>query len=105
LIGNNDMQLKNFSVIAKGTKNYLRSPAYDMVEVSLVLPKDSEELALSLNGKKCKLKRQDFNGVKAKWHILAKAIENLWKRIEKGMQKWDEVINKSFLSDENKYPL
>jgi serine/threonine-protein kinase HipA len=39
------------------------------------------------------------------WHIPAKAIENLWKRIEKGMQKWDELINNSFLSDENKKAL
>jgi serine/threonine-protein kinase HipA len=38
----------------------------------------------------------------AKWHIPAKAIENLWKRIEKGMQNWGELINNSFLSDENK---
>jgi serine/threonine-protein kinase HipA len=38
----------------------------------------------------------------AKSHIPAKAIENLWKLIEKGMQNWDELINNSFLSDENK---
>ena len=41
----------------------------------------------------------------AKWHIPAKAIENLWKRIEKGMQNWGELINNSFLSDENKKAL
>jgi hypothetical protein len=32
-----------------------------MAAVSLVLSKDSEELALNLNTKKRKLKRQDFN--------------------------------------------
>jgi serine/threonine-protein kinase HipA len=99
------MHLKNFSVIAKDNKNYALSPAYDMVAVSLVLTKDIEELALNLNGKKRKLKLQDFNEAMAKSHISAKAIENLWKRIEKGMQNWDELINNSFLSDENKNAL
>jgi serine/threonine-protein kinase HipA len=60
------MQLKNFTVIAKGTKNDAVSPAYDMFVVSLVLPKDPEELALNLNGKIRKLKRQDFNEAMAK---------------------------------------
>jgi serine/threonine-protein kinase HipA len=41
----------------------------------------------------------------AKWNIPAKAIENLRKRIGKGMQKWDELINNSFLSDESKKAL
>jgi serine/threonine-protein kinase HipA len=45
------MHLKNFSVIAKDNKNDALFPAYDMVAVSLVLPKDLEELALNLNGK------------------------------------------------------
>jgi serine/threonine-protein kinase HipA len=105
LIGNNDIHLKIFLVIAKDNKNYALSPAYDMVAVSLVLPKDLEELGLNLNGKKRKLKRQDFNESMAKPHIPTKAIENLWKRIEKGMQNWNELINNSFLSDENKNAL
>ena len=46
------MQLKNFSVIVKDTKNDALSPAYDMVAVSLVLSKNPEELALNLNEKK-----------------------------------------------------
>jgi serine/threonine-protein kinase HipA len=60
LIGNNDMHLKNFSVIAKDNINYALSPAYDMVAVSLVLPKDPEELALNLNGKKTQTKTSRF---------------------------------------------
>jgi serine/threonine-protein kinase HipA len=55
LIGNNDMHLKNLSLIAKNTKNDALSPVYDMVAVSLVLPRDLEELALNLNGKIRKL--------------------------------------------------
>tara|TARA_R110001592_G_scaffold10559_3_gene54545 strand:+ start:162 stop:1118 length:957 start_codon:yes stop_codon:yes gene_type:complete len=105
LIGNNDMHLKNFSLISKDNKHYALSPSYDMVAVKLLIPEDNEELALNLNGKKRKLKRKDFNEAMEKAHIPTKAIENLWKRIEKGMQNWDELINNSFLSDENKNAL
>ncbi|MFT7064930.1 MAG: serine/threonine-protein kinase HipA [Sediminicola sp.] len=102
LIGNNDMHLKNFSLIAKDNKHYALAPAYDMVAVKLLIPEDQEELALNLNGKKRKIKRLDFNEAMAKAQIPVKAIENLWNRIEKGMQQWQELIACSFLSEENK---
>ena len=102
LIGNNDMHLKNFSIIANDTKHYALSPAYDMVAVKLLIPEDPEELALNLNGKKRKLKREDFNEAMLKGHMPEKAIENLWKRIEKGMENWGALINNSFLSEEHK---
>ena len=102
LIGNNDMHLKNFSIIANDNKHYEFSPVYDMVAVKLLIPEDQEELALNLNGKKRKLKREDFNEAMLKAHIPEKAIENLWKRIEKGMKNWKELINNSFLKEGNK---
>lgn len=105
LIGNNDMHLKNFSLIAKDSKHYALAPAYDMVAVKLLIPEDQEELALNLNGKKRKIKRLDFNEAMTKAQIPKKAIENLWNRIEKGMQQWNELIDCSFLSHENKNTL
>lgn len=105
LIGNNDMHLKNFSIIANDNKHYELSPAYDTVAVKLLIPEDDEELALNLNGKKRKLKREDFNKAMLNAHIPKKAIENLWKRIEKGMGNWEMIIDNSFLSNENKIKL
>ena len=102
LIGNNDMHLKNFSLIALKNSQYQLAPAYDMVAVKLLIPDDPEELALNLNGKKRKLKRKDFNEAMAKAHIPEKAIENLWNRIEKGMRNWEELIMNSFLGNEQK---
>ena len=102
LIGNNDMHLKNFSLIAFKDHRYQLAPAYDMVAVKLVIPEDSEEMALNLNGKKRKLKRIDFNEAMAKVHIPEKAIDKLWNRIQKGMQNWKDLIENSFLSDDKK---
>ena len=60
LTGNSDMHLKNFSLIRRENGAYELSPAYDLVPVNLILPEDTEELALTLNGKKNHLKRRDF---------------------------------------------
>lgn len=105
LIGNNDMHLKNFSLIAFENNQYQLAPAYDMVAVKLLIPDDQEELALHLNGKKRKLKQKDFNEAMTKAHIPKKAIENLWNRIEKGIQDWQEIIDTSFLNDRLKQTL
>jgi len=102
LMGNNDMHLKNFSLIAKQPNAYELTPAYDMIAAQLLLPDDLDDLALNINGKKRKLKREDFTKAMLSAHIPEKAIENLWKRIERGMNKWTELIKHSFLSQERK---
>src|SRR3990167_2380222 len=59
LIGNEDMHLKNFSLITQDQKIML-SPAYDLLNSSIVLKNPKEEIALSLNGKKSNVTKQDF---------------------------------------------
>ena len=46
LTGNNDMHLKNFSLLREPDGAWNLSPAYDLVPAQIHLPKDSEELAL-----------------------------------------------------------
>jgi serine/threonine-protein kinase HipA len=102
LIGNNDMHLKNFSLISKDGKRYSLAPAYDMISAQLLIPDDPEELALTLNGKKRKITKADFDTAMTKAHIPKKAIENLWGRIEEGAKKWPALIGGSFLKKEQK---
>jgi serine/threonine-protein kinase HipA len=45
ITGNNDMHLKNFSMI-ESPLGWVLSPAYDLVNVAIVNPADEEELAL-----------------------------------------------------------
>ena len=60
--GNSDMHLKNFSLIERepGNREYVLSSAYDLLPVNVIMPEDTEETALTLNGKKSNLKRKDF---------------------------------------------
>lgn len=53
IVGNSDMHLKNFSLYDTGM-GYSLTPAYDLLSTVIVMPEDTEELALTLNGKKGK---------------------------------------------------
>ena len=62
LVGNSDLHLKNFSLIetGEGSADYVLSPAYDLLPVNIILPEDTEAFALTMNGKKRNLHRNDF---------------------------------------------
>jgi serine/threonine-protein kinase HipA len=101
LTGNNDMHLKNFSMI-ESPSGWTFAPAYDLLNVSIVNPEDEEELALTLDGKKKKLKRESFEQLAKGLGLTEKQIEGVFKRIEKNKPKAMDWIDRSFLSDDMK---
>jgi len=101
LAGNNDMHLKNFSVVHTES-GILFSPAYDLLNVNLVNPKDDEEMGLTLNGKKKKIKLADFISLAEKLSIPKKAMENSFKKFSDNSEQVRVLINRSFLNDEYK---
>ena len=101
LVGNNDMHLKNFSLYAPKGKWGL-TPAYDLLNVTLVNPKDDEELALTLNAKKNRIKKADFVKAMETSGIAPKVFENIASKYHKLLPKFNEVIDMSFLDDEDK---
>ncbi|AXE17855.1 type II toxin-antitoxin system HipA family toxin [Runella rosea] len=102
LTGNADMHLKNFSLITQPSLGPILSPAYDMVATALVNPADNEDMALTLNGKKRKLKRSDFTTAFTTLKLEVKQQENIFKKMEKVKEKWMEYIAISFLSPDFK---
>lgn len=96
LTGNADMHLKNFSLF-RPADNYMLTPAYDLLSTALAMPEDDEDLALTLNGKKKRIKREDFEKAMLDSGMDAKAIENLFSRFSKAIPKWHELITESFL--------
>ena len=105
LTGNADMHLKNFSVINQPGLGYILSPAYDMVATNLVNPSDDEDMALTLNGKKKKLKRIDFKAAFDTLKLDTKQQENIFRKMEKAKATWVEYIDLSFISDDFKAAL
>lgn len=99
LTGNNDMHLKNFSLI-KADYGWTLSPAYDLLNVSIVNPDDEEELALTLAGKKKKITRKLLIDFGLDLGLTQKQINGVFKRFNKSKNKTIGLIRNSFLSEE-----
>ena len=101
LSGNNDMHLKNFSMI-ENPPGWVLSPAYDLLNVAIVFPEDTEELALTLAGKKKNLKREHFEQLGEGLGLTSKQIKGTFNRIIRNKSKAFDWIDRSFLSNDMK---
>lgn len=101
LTGNNDMHLKNFSLM-HSDDGILLTPAYDLLNVNLIYPKDREDLALTLGGRKSKIKRSDFDQFAMSLGLSDVVRDNLYKEFSKQTKKVAELIDRSFLPDDYK---
>ena len=99
--GNNDMHLKNFSLY-RPSKDYKMTPAYDLLNVAIANPKDKEELALTLYGKKTKLRTDDFFNAAKTMGLEEKVVMRLIESLHKALPKWQQLIQESFLSEDRK---
>ena len=99
--GNNDMHLKNFSLY-RPADSYQLAPAYDLVNVSIANPNDKEELALTLSGRKNKLKLDHFLQAAATMGLEEKVVLRLIANMNKALPKWKTLIHSSFLSEDMK---
>ena len=97
LTGNNDMHLKNFSIYQPNAGEYRLAPAYDLLNVAIVNPKDTEELALTLNGKKRKLTRHDFETAMLSSGLNEKVVSNIFRKFLRIYPQWEATIRNSFL--------
>lgn len=102
ITGNADMHLKNFSLLDHPGLGMTLSPAYDLVNTALVNPTDTEDLALTLNGRRKKIKVQDFVIAMNAFKVDEKQQQNIFNKMKKAMPRWMELIDKSFLNDEFK---
>lgn len=100
LTGNADMHLKNFSLLQEPQTGWMLAPAYDLVATALVNEADDEDLALTLNGRKKKLKRIDFTTAFTTMKLDKKQQENIFRKMEKAFARWTAFIEASFLNEE-----
>ena len=101
--GNEDMHLKNFSLITKNGKTTL-TPVYDFLNSSIAIKNPEEEIALTLKGKKSNLKASDFIDYYAKERLQLneKTIATILEQMNNAIPKWKVLLEISFLSDEMK---
>lgn len=109
LVGNEDMHLKNFSLITRDNKVEL-APAYDFLSSTVAMLalgtplSDIEEVALPLAGRKRKLNRanwmDDFGAARLSLPptIIARVLNKLLQAVEACLDR----IRESFLPDDQK---
>lgn len=104
-IGNADMHLKNFSLWQDTRSQSVRmSPGYDFISTRLLISskEDKDELALPINGRNNKLKWSDFLAFGNHLKIPLKVMERVRDKMLDSFFEAEELIERSFLSDENK---
>lgn len=104
ITGNSDMHCKNFSLIDRGSGDYVLSPAYDLLAVLLADPDDSEEMAMSfvVGGEKSGFDRNTFMTAFVQSGIPVAVADKMIERMKSYLPQWKELISQSFLSDEFK---
>lgn len=105
IIGNADMHLKNFSMLENTDNDFTLSPAYDLLSTFLVIDNEDEQLSLTINGKKNKVKLKDFDILAKSLSLSEKQKENIYQKFlekEKNIKWW---ITNSFLPENQKEKL
>ena len=101
VVGNSDMHLKNFSLIEteEASNTYVLSPAYDLLPVNVIMPEDTEEFALALNGKKTHIRKKDFFVFSEGCGILKASAQKMIAKIVSMKPKYIDMCNGSLLPD------
>lgn len=99
LCGNEDAHVKNFSLIRRNRKIEL-SPAYDLVNTTILLRNAKEELALPLVGKKSRLGRPDLldSFARERLGLTEKAVAGVRQSFVRARSTWESLIDRSFLA-------
>ncbi len=98
LTGNADMHLKNFSLLTDVDGETHLAPGYDLVATALIVPDDMEEMALTLNGKRSRLKLEDFVSFSKSLGLPEKTLENTFAQFRKKLIGVQSLIYASELN-------
>jgi serine/threonine-protein kinase HipA len=101
LIGNGDAHFKNFSILYHEPGGVRLSPAYDIVCSRLVIPNEQDS-ALTVNGKKNNLLRQDFDALADLLEIPPRVR---YEKFEGAKERIGEVVKNSLMPVEFKAKL
>ncbi len=96
LIGNGDAHLKNFAMI-RTPSGYQLAPAFDMVNSRLVLPSESDEMALTINGRRNRIDMRDLESFSDFLEMTARQRDNIVSAVHRLAGSVKEMVHQSFL--------
>lgn len=103
LTGNSDMHLKNFSLLYKPGGAISLSPAYDLLPTQLLLPEDTEESALTINGRKRRIGRTDFLRLAESLRLNEKQVLNVFSRFEENLTDAFKLLDSALCSGKKRH--
>ncbi|NOU45522.1 MAG: HipA domain-containing protein [Bacteroidales bacterium] len=102
ITANADMHLKNFSMLEKEEGVFALSPAYDLVNTALAIKNETEQIGLTLNGRKNKITKKDFDVFGISLALNDKQMQNCYQSFLKQSETAAWWIDNSFLPEEQK---
>tara|TARA_B110000305_G_C19439011_1_gene640717 strand:+ start:1433 stop:2365 length:933 start_codon:yes stop_codon:yes gene_type:complete len=102
LTGNEDMHLKNFSLRSYDGVVSL-TPAYDLLNTTLILENTKEESALSLMGKRNRLNRKlwiEYFCIE-RLGLNEAQVDSILLTLKSSITLWEQLIKSSYLSEVN----
>ena len=96
------MHLKNFSLYSQKPGKYILTPTYDQVSTAIVMPEDTDEMALPLNGFQKKLLAMDFVQAMEATGLTEQMALRIISRFISLRDKWFACIDESFISEPQK---
>lgn len=105
IIGNADMHLKNFSMLENIDGRFTLSPAYDLLSTFLAIDNEPEQLSLTINGKKNKINKSDFDLLAKNLSLNEKQRDNSYEKFINKKEKIAWWIYNSFLPNIQKEKL
>ncbi len=105
ITGNADMHLKNFSMLEKEDGTFSLSPAYDLVSTMLAIKNEPEQMSLTLNGRKNKIAKKDFDALGASLSLNERQVRNCYQSFSKKIEYAVWWIENSFLPQVQKEQL
>ena len=103
LVGDEDLHLKNLSILTETDGIRRLSPAYDCVSTTIVLRRP-KQLALTLAGKRDRLTRGDLVSYygRERLGLRPAVVERVLREIAQALPLWQDLIARSFLTAELK---
>ena len=93
---------RTYSLTQLLTSDIVLTPTYDQVSTAIVMPEDTDELALPLNGFQKKLLSMDFVQAMENTGLTSKMAQRILKRFIPMKEKWFACIDESFISNAQK---
>ncbi len=88
--------------MARAGKVFGLSAAYDLLPVNIIMPQDTEQMALTVNGKKRNIRKKDFLMLAESFDLSNQTVQKIISRLLKLNTKMIHEVNRSYIPEEMK---